>query len=53
MKVTIKKHYCENCGKEFIDNYEDLNDYNARVYCNDCIDQMWEWKWRKQQKEYD
>ena len=32
---------CVRCGGEFTDKYEDLNDGNKRVYCNDCLKVMW------------
>lgn len=32
---------CIRCGEEFTDKYEDLNDGNKRVYCNDCLSKMW------------
>ena len=33
---------CINCGKKIIDRYRDINKYNERIYCNDCVDKMWE-----------
>ncbi len=32
---------CARCGGEFTDKYEDLDDDNKRVYCNDCLKVMW------------
>ena len=32
---------CLRCGADFIDNYEDLNIGNKRIYCNECIKKMW------------
>ncbi len=32
---------CIRCGEEFTDEYEDLNDGNKRVYCNNCLRKMW------------
>lgn len=32
------KTKCLKCGKEFEDEYKDVNEYNVRIYCNDCID---------------
>lgn len=35
---------CHKCGKEFEDRYKDVNEYNARIYCNDCINKIWKEK---------
>lgn len=32
---------CLRCGEEFTDDYEDVNDGNKRVYCNNCLKKMW------------
>lgn len=32
---------CIRCSKEFVDNYEDLNEGNKRIYCDDCLRKMW------------
>ncbi len=32
---------CVRCGKEFSDDYEDLNSGNKRMYCNNCLKKMW------------
>lgn len=32
---------CVRCGKEFIDDYKDLNSENKRIYCNNCLNKMW------------
>ena len=39
----MKKIYrCIKCGKMCEDNYphNELNDYNIRVWCNDCVDEI-------------
>ena len=35
-----EKEICENCGKEFTDDYPFKNKLNKRIYCKDCIDKL-------------
>ena len=44
------KETCSICGKEFEDNYKDKNKFNKRIWCNDCIDKLWEEKQNEKQK---
>ena len=46
MEVVIeseeKEHtHCARCKAEFTDDYNDINNENKRIYCNDCIGKMW------------
>ncbi len=31
---------CHKCGVEFEDNYINKNDLNKRIYCNKCVDEL-------------
>lgn len=39
----MKKRRCQRCKKmKVVDGYKGINEFNKRVYCNDCIDIIWE-----------
>ena len=40
------KTKCINCKKEFEDKYKSVNELNKRIYCNECVDKIWEKKSR-------
>lgn len=33
---------CLVCGKEFKDNFVKVNDINKRIYCNCCVEGLYE-----------
>ena len=32
------KYKCCKCGKDCKDNYDKVNKFNVRMFCNECID---------------
>jgi len=38
--MTIIK--CLKCGKEFEDNFYRINEFNRRVWCDECVEKKWE-----------
>uniref|UniRef100_A0A6M3LUP3 Uncharacterized protein n=1 Tax=viral metagenome TaxID=1070528 RepID=A0A6M3LUP3_9ZZZZ len=36
------KEICQRCGNELVDDYPDKNELNKRIWCNKCVDSLWE-----------
>lgn len=41
------KNKCMICGKEIVDKYDKVNDLNKRIYCNCCVDVIYNWRKKK------
>lgn len=46
-----REYRCRSCGKRCIDDYDDINEYNERELCDECVDNFWNWKWGRQQND--